>query len=393
MHIHAQPVAGAVHVELEVRALVDHVLRRPHLVLVEQAQVQHALRQHGHRGVVRVVEAGTRLGGSHGGILAGQHQVVQRTLGACKCAVGGEGARDVAGVAVQLAARVDQHQLAIAHGGRIGAVVQHAGVRARRHDGAVGRVLRARLAKRVQQLGIEVVFAHILPGAQHAGRALHGADVGLRADGACAAHDVLLMRVLEQAHLVEQRAQVVLFCGADGAIAHTAAHHVEPALHPRRQSAVRGKRVPDAGRVFEQARQLAVQLGHRMSRVHSQRSGRGGRAEAVAIPDLALQVLGLAKQRAAAIVGQHQASTRLGEASQVVEVTVVAEQKVAVAVARALQRRRNDGNAPGAQLGSQVRAALGVDRGRHGGVHGALEEKELSSASRSGVPTSVQRPV
>ena len=41
----------------------------------------------------------------------------------------------------------------------------------------------------------------------------------------------------------------------------------------------------------------------------------------------------------------------------------------------------------------RVRAALGVDRGRHGGVHGALEEKELSSASRSGVPTSVQRPV
>ena len=42
---------------------------------------------------------------------------------------------------------------------------------------------------------------------------------------------------------------------------------------------------------------------------------------------------------------------------------------------------------------SQVRAALGIDGGRHGGVHGASEERVLSSASRSGVPTSAQRPV
>ena len=245
----------------------------------------------------------------------------------------------------------------------------------------------------MQQLGIQVVFAHILPGAQHAGRALHGADVGLRTDGAGAAHDVLLMRVLEQAHLVEQGAQVVLLGGANGAIAHPPAHHVEPALHACSQAAVGSKRVPDAGRVFKQARQLAVQLRHRMRGVHAQGCGRSSRAQAVAVPDFALQVLGLAEQRAAAIVGQHQAGAGLGEAGQVIEVAVVAEQKVAVPVARTLQRRGDDGNALGSQLGSQVRTALGIDGGRHGGIHGASRERVLSSASRSGVPTSVQRPV
>jgi hypothetical protein len=82
VHVHAQPVAGAVHVELEVGALVDHVVDRAHLVGIEQADVQHALRQHPHRGVVRVGEAGAGLGGRHRRLLRGQHQVVQRRAAA-----------------------------------------------------------------------------------------------------------------------------------------------------------------------------------------------------------------------------------------------------------------------------------------------------------------------
>jgi hypothetical protein len=60
------------------------------LVLVQQAQVQHALRQHGHGGVVRVVEARPGFGGGHGGLLAGQHQLVQRALRAAEAPVGGK---------------------------------------------------------------------------------------------------------------------------------------------------------------------------------------------------------------------------------------------------------------------------------------------------------------
>jgi hypothetical protein len=42
VHVHAQPVAGAVHVELQVGLVGDDLIQRA----FQQAQVQHALRQH-----------------------------------------------------------------------------------------------------------------------------------------------------------------------------------------------------------------------------------------------------------------------------------------------------------------------------------------------------------
>jgi hypothetical protein len=80
-----------------------------------------------------------------------------------------------------------------------------------------------------------------------------------------------------------------------------------------------------------------------------------------AVPDLALQVLGRAEQRGAAVARQHQPGVGLGEAGQVIEVAVVAKQEVAVAVALALGRGRDDGDAVLAQLRGEARAALGVD--------------------------------
>jgi diguanylate cyclase (GGDEF)-like protein len=56
-------VAGAVHVEAEVVALGDHVVQVAHVVLVQQPEVEHALGQYLHRGVVWVHEAVARLGG------------------------------------------------------------------------------------------------------------------------------------------------------------------------------------------------------------------------------------------------------------------------------------------------------------------------------------------
>ena len=69
MHVHAQPVAGAVHVEAVVGALRNHVLRVADLVRVQQPQIQQTLRQHGHGGLVRIVEARSGAGGSNGGLL------------------------------------------------------------------------------------------------------------------------------------------------------------------------------------------------------------------------------------------------------------------------------------------------------------------------------------
>jgi hypothetical protein len=128
---------------------------------------------------------------------------------------------------------------------------------------------------------------------------LHGADVGARADGCGAAHHVLFMRVLDQAHFIQHAAQVALLFGAQRAIAHARAHLVQPAAHARFQPRVDGKRVPHGVAVLHEFGQLCVQLAHGMGGVHTQRGGRGVGAQAKAVPDLALQVLGLAKQRAA----------------------------------------------------------------------------------------------
>jgi hypothetical protein len=86
--------------------------------------------------------------------------VVELALRRSESPVGGKGARHVAGVAVELAAGVDQAQLAGAQLGVAGSVVQHTGIRARRDDRAVGRALRAVAAELVQQLGLDLVLAH-----------------------------------------------------------------------------------------------------------------------------------------------------------------------------------------------------------------------------------------
>ena len=57
------------HVELEVGAALDHVVEPADLVLVQQADVQHALRQHLHRGVVRIGETRAGLGDGDGRLL------------------------------------------------------------------------------------------------------------------------------------------------------------------------------------------------------------------------------------------------------------------------------------------------------------------------------------
>ena len=143
-------MAGAVHVKREIGAFFNHVVQGAHHLGIEQAQIQHALGQYLHRGVVRVGETGTGAGGVDGGHLRGQHQFVQVTLRPREAAIGGEGAGDVGGVSIELATRVNQHQLAVADCARIRAVMQHTGVSARGNDGAIRRALRAMAAELMQ---------------------------------------------------------------------------------------------------------------------------------------------------------------------------------------------------------------------------------------------------
>ena len=76
----------------------------------------------------------------------------------------------------------------------------------------------------MQQLGFQVVFACVLTGAQHHGRGLHGAHMRPGRNFPGAPENAHLVRVLEEAHLVKQLAQVVLRLRALGPHAHAGAH-------------------------------------------------------------------------------------------------------------------------------------------------------------------------
>ncbi len=223
-----------------------------------------------------------------------------------------------------------------------------------------------------------------------------------------AAHQAQLVRVFEQAHVVEQGAQVALGVGAQGTVAGAGAHLLQPAVDAALQSGVDGEGVAQAGAVFQQRGQAGVQLLDRVGGRDAERArGRCG-AEADAVPDFALQVFGLAKQGAVALIVEQQPGIGFGEAGEVVKVAVEAVRVFVVAVALALGRGGNKGDAARAQLRCQPGAARGIDlgvgdwgagrcgrdRGRGGngvwGVHRGIRASR--AVKRSGVPTSAQGP-
>ena len=393
------------HVERKVGAFLDHVVQRADLVLGSAgpgpacpAPAPCTVASCG-----SVKRAPRRVAATAASWLASTRSY-SVALRAGELAVGREGAGDVAGVAVELAAGVDQHQLAVAHRAR-----RRRGSAARRRwrrrprwsrrPGTASRGWRNSCSSSASRWYSRTSW----PSRSMAALTLHGANVGPRADLRGAAHGGLLVGVFDQAHLVEQAAQVALLLGAQRAIAHAGAHRLQPAVDAAFQPCVGRKRVPDGAPVFQQPGQLRrpARSPRRPRRTPSAPMAALG-PQAVAVPDFALQVFGLAKQRGLAVARDDQPGVGLGEAGQVIKVAVVPEQKVAVAVAGALGRGGNDGNAAGPQLGGEAGAAFGVEGergvGSQGGfiapgvAEGALGEA-FSACRRSGVPTSVQRPV
>ncbi len=322
------------------------------------------MRQHAGRRVVRHVVGHAGAGLGDGGFLRGHHQIVQLALGRREAAGDGEGAGDVGSIAVELAAGVDQAQVAVAQLGGAGAVMQHAGIGAGGDDRVIGDALRAVAAEFVEQLGFQVVLA------QPFTRRAHGAHMGLGRDLGGAAHGDNLAGVLEQAHLVEDGADVDRrrWRGHAGTALH--AHRFQPAPHLHVGAGVGGQRVGHHGVVGQQRRQQGVDLLDRMRFVEAEGRLRAFRAIAEAIPDLAFFVLGAAEQDAALGAGrlrhQDQHCLRLGEAGQVVEIAVVAIGIVAIAVAHGFRRGGQDRHA----------AAAGAQLLQHAGAPVATGEKE-----------------
>ena len=99
-----------------------------------------------------------RAAGREGGLLGGQHNLVDRAAGAAVLAADGIGAGDVRRVAAELGAGVDEDQLSLGQGLVVGDVVENRGVGATPHDGAVGGAAGAPAAKGVAEGGLELVL-------------------------------------------------------------------------------------------------------------------------------------------------------------------------------------------------------------------------------------------
>src|ERR1700704_6496949 len=108
VHVKPEPMPGAMHIELLVCAGFEHTLEGPRAQLeVDQALCEHAL---GH--LVIVVKHPARLDGVDARELRREHQLINRFLLAAEFSAYRKGARDVRRVTVDLAAGVDQEQVA-----------------------------------------------------------------------------------------------------------------------------------------------------------------------------------------------------------------------------------------------------------------------------------------
>ena len=197
VHIQAQPVARAVHVEVAVGPLLDDSVQRTR----QQAQFQQPLHQHPHSRVVHALRRAARRHRRHRRHLGRQHQLVEGPLFAAETAIDRKGAGDVAVVVVaQGAAGIDQQQVAIPQGGAVGGVVQHAGVVAAGHDRAIGRAAGPLLQKVLLDHRLHLPLPEARPG--H----LAGQFMGLGGDAGRLAQALQLLGPLAQPQLVQQGA-------------------------------------------------------------------------------------------------------------------------------------------------------------------------------------------
>ena len=151
VHVHAQPVAGAVHVIGLVRLVLDQILG----LAVQDTQFHQSLGQHLDRRFVRFVPVSSRTRTLDSSPLRLQHQVVDGPLGRTEATIDRKGAGDVRGIAVQLTAGVDQHQIAVAQWGGVLDIVQHTGVLAAGDDARIGQMPSTGQRALVLKLGLQ----------------------------------------------------------------------------------------------------------------------------------------------------------------------------------------------------------------------------------------------
>ena len=360
MHIHTQPVAGAVHVEGLVGFAGDQLIHGT----AQQAQLHQAGGDHLHSGFVGGVPVFTGGDFLERRFLGGQHQLVDSLLLGRKGTADREGAGDVAGVAVDLAGGVDQHQIAVFQQRVVLAVMQDAGVFAGSDDRAVGRHLRAALAELVIQLGFQAVLI------QSGAAGLHGAYVGTGGNVGSGLHHLHFRRRLVQAHVMQQVVEGDKLIRWLRTLARLGADHVDPLHQMTVEFLMDAEGVIDPLAAFDQARQNLVDVADREGIIGAELADGAILTGTQAIPQLALGVALAAEQHVLAMLttgdqGQHR--FRLGEAGEVLEITVLAVDMFHITVADIHRRGRQNGNAVGLHLRHQRLAPTGIFRFRDAG--------------------------
>src|SRR4029450_1932335 len=131
--VHAEPVPGAVHVELAVVVHRERLLE----AVRQRTERDETLGEHAPRRLVHRLVAVARPRGRDAGQLRAQDDLVDGPLRGRETPVGRGRARDVGRVVAPLAAGVDEQEVAVLHLPVVLAVVEDARVGARRDDGRV----------------------------------------------------------------------------------------------------------------------------------------------------------------------------------------------------------------------------------------------------------------
>src|SRR5215472_11224648 len=130
MHVHAQPMAGAVHIILLVLAIFYNFVR----LTLQNTKPYEALGQNPDRPVMRFYKSRTGLDGPYGFDLGAQYYLVDFGLGLIEFAACWYGAGDIASKVVKLGTGIDQNQIIFPYPALVGRIVEDCRIRTRCHN-------------------------------------------------------------------------------------------------------------------------------------------------------------------------------------------------------------------------------------------------------------------
>ena len=196
MHIHAQPVAGAVHIIFRVIAIFDQLRQ----FALEQAELEQTFGQCFHRRMVRIIPVVARPDLFYRLVLGGQHHIINFFLGFTVTAIHRKAAGNIRRITAEFRARINQHDVTVAHRFIVLGVMQNTAIGTTADNRRVGPA-GAIAVEFIEQLGLQLIFIFT----RTAG--FHGINMGLHRNFCRLAHQLNFFTAFEQTHIVQQMVQ------------------------------------------------------------------------------------------------------------------------------------------------------------------------------------------